>query len=344
MNDISHNKKLTGLQFVRVVAATSVVYLHTYIGATFGLFGVDIFFVLSGYVICLTLEKNKDWWAFLVARISRIFPLYFVLTSLVVVIALIFPKYVAESTAGSIGIGEYLKSIFFIPYRGATDAKPILRIGWTLNYEMVFYAFVAVGLLIDKTRWYLWTALMLLAVYTYSNSELSSLVIEEVYGNPIIIEFLLGFLAFWITRRLNLDYLSEIWYLSLAILCFSFMAFIELNGGYVNRLLQYGLPSMLIVVSMVRCNSFFERFDHKAKGLISLLGDSSYAMYLTHWFVVGFVKKVVVSEMELLNENEFSIVLIVIASQVVGIAAYIYLDKPLYKITRAKLMNVHFKY
>lgn len=333
------NNKLVGLQFVRVIAATTVVYLHTYIGSTFGVFGVDMFFVLSGYVICLTLERSKNYWQFIVNRISRIFPLYFILTSILLFLIIIAPRYVAETTASSIGFSEYIKSILFIPYRGATDAKPILRIGWTLNYEVLFYLFVTFGLLLNRVKWYLWATFFLIVTYIYSQTELATQVAQEVYGNIIILEFLLGFVAFWISRKYSLEKLSEFSCCFVALLCFVFMAYVELNDVNLTRLVHYGLPSMLIVILLVRCNTLFEEIDRRSRGLVSLLGDSSYALYLTHWFVIGFVKKVLVGEWGVVINNIYLVILIIIFAQLVGVIVYKYVDKPCYFFMRRKLIE-----
>ena len=114
------------------MTATTVVVHHVLIqdGRVFGEFRVDVFFVLSGFVIAFALGSGtvgvRD---FVVNRLVRIVPLYWLATLLVFFGALLRPDLFNSTTAD---VSELLKSLFFIPYRKESGhIFPMLFVGWT---------------------------------------------------------------------------------------------------------------------------------------------------------------------------------------------------------------------
>ena len=110
-------RRLNSIRILRAVTATTVVVHHVLIqdGRVFGEFRVDVFFVLSGFVIAFALGSGtvgvRD---FVVNRLVRIVPLYWLATLLVFFGALLRPDLFNSTTAD---VSELLKSLFFIPYR-----------------------------------------------------------------------------------------------------------------------------------------------------------------------------------------------------------------------------------
>jgi exopolysaccharide production protein ExoZ len=113
----NHNHFLGGnlktLQILRFIAASSVVYHHIEASPNFGSFGVDIFFVLSGFVIALVLENRQSAKHFAIGRMTRIIPLYWILTTAILFLIYVATDYVNPSTARSANLANYFKSIFF---------------------------------------------------------------------------------------------------------------------------------------------------------------------------------------------------------------------------------------
>ena len=105
---------LNSLQILRFIAAACVANYH--IAFNFGTFGVDIFFVLSGFVIALVTLDKKDPKLFLINRISRIVPLYWLLTCLLLILILAKPQLVHESTVANTNVVSFISSLFFIPF------------------------------------------------------------------------------------------------------------------------------------------------------------------------------------------------------------------------------------
>lgn len=156
---------LKSLQILRAIAATSVVYFH--IGATsvayfqiraiplFGSFGIDIFFVISGFVMAMVIANGQSPRIFAVSRLTRIVPLYWIFTTCFLILAAIKPELLNSTTAN---ITNYLKSIFFIPYLKEDGAQiPMIAVGWTLNYEMYFYVCIWLSIVVIRKLYILLT-------------------------------------------------------------------------------------------------------------------------------------------------------------------------------------------
>ncbi len=138
------------IQALRGLAASLVVIAHIFEHPSrgdpnalllTGRFGVEIFFVISGFVMThVAGEGAFSPGAFAVRRIMRIVPLYWVCTLLVFAVALVAPALFKTTTAD---VKHLVLSLFFIPApdpQAASDWRPLFKLGWTLNYEMFFYA------------------------------------------------------------------------------------------------------------------------------------------------------------------------------------------------------------
>jgi len=104
--------------------------------------GVDIFFVISGFVMVYTQSNNpRSAFSFFSNRILRIVPTYWLLSVAVVVLFVLIPS----TFRGLKLTGAYsLTSLFFVSRIFGYD-YPIIYVGWTLEYEMPFYALFAAG-------------------------------------------------------------------------------------------------------------------------------------------------------------------------------------------------------
>ena len=110
---------------------------------------MDLFFVISGFVMVWASWDTFGRWRavapFVWRRIVRIVPLYWLLTAATVAVAVAAPGSVSDGVRD--GWGYIAASFAFVPWRRADGfVQPVLRVGWTLNYEMLFYALVACAL------------------------------------------------------------------------------------------------------------------------------------------------------------------------------------------------------
>ena len=154
------HRTIHSLQAMRAIAAWLVIIDHTllemssnnvkdpltHVAWTLGSLGVSIFFVISGFIMVHiswhAFGQRTSTTRFITRRVIRIAPLYWVAT----LAALAYHKVSATHGAHD-GWSELLRSITFIPYAGNQNSwSPILPQGWTLSYEMMFYAIFAIGL------------------------------------------------------------------------------------------------------------------------------------------------------------------------------------------------------
>lgn len=145
-----NQSKNEGLQAARAIAALSVAYFHSYVAVRgafpeaawmpipflkeWGFLGVNFFFAISGYVICMVAAKPSfTVRGFAIKRAFRLYPIYWVAMALVVGL-IAWGKYRIEP------IGHFLYSMTLLPQQGA----PAYDVSWTLEREMVFYALAAI--------------------------------------------------------------------------------------------------------------------------------------------------------------------------------------------------------
>lgn len=196
--------KIYFLQALRAVAAWLVVVDHALVDVTsadaknpitqlawiLGSIGVSVFFVISGFIMVLIswddFGQRGATAKFLRRRIIRIVPLYWLAT----IAAFAFHK-VSATHGADAGWSELLKSLLFIPYRDEAGGwTPILSQGWTLNYEMFFYAIFAVALVFHRSFALMGVGL---ALATFSLIGLSfSPGILAFFSSPIVLLFVLG--------------------------------------------------------------------------------------------------------------------------------------------------------
>ncbi|WP_158933078.1 acyltransferase [Acidisphaera sp. S103] len=245
--------------------------------------GVDVFFVISGFVI---VHASTNLFAqpggsvrFLYRRLTRIVPLYWVLTTLFLATTLLQRSAIHGETGGSAYV---LASYLFIPWaRPDGLVEPALGLGWTLNYEMFFYLVMTPFLLLPRTRAVTACAALLCLLVTIGRIVGPTSVPLRYWSDPIVLEFILGMgLALAVARGLTLPGWVRIVLVGVAI------AWLHQQVD-AWRIGSFGLPGALLVAAAVsgRRPGRIGPVEH---GLIRL-GDASYAMYLFHPFVMrGF--------------------------------------------------------
>lgn len=134
--------KFTSIQYLRAFAAFAVIYIHltfSFFNRNFcGSIGVDIFFILSGFIMANSMQKSKKTpKEFFIKRIKRIYPLYFLMTSVFILVLLFFGgNYLVL-------INNFFYSNLFIPFSNkGIYTDPILFVGWSLNIEILFYNYI----------------------------------------------------------------------------------------------------------------------------------------------------------------------------------------------------------
>ncbi len=262
------------IHYLRAVAALMVVVFHIHTGVDLmradiehirwlrG--GVDIFFVISGFVmVAATQGKATTPRAFFVRRCQRVIPLYWLAT--VIMMASLKGEFLFK-----------LASMLFIPMVHPVSGalQPVVEPGWTLNYEMFFYLLFALSLSIREKWRFAALAGCLIALAALP------LVIRPVgnlgfYTNTIMLEFLFG-MAIAKFRLKGTVLLVPAGLLAMYIL--------HPLTNY--RILSLGIPAACVVIGAIG-------IEHKIRPnrALNLLGDASYAMYIFHIMALGLAIK-----------------------------------------------------
>ena len=289
------NNNIQSIQILRGLAALSVVYFHITIVdrsiiflPIFGSYGVDIFFVISGFVMSLIVfngEKPKD---FALNRIARIVPLYWILTTALLLLTAIKPNLLNSTTFNLI---NYAKSLLFIPYFKENGAlNPLLAVGWTLNYEMLFYLCIFISLIISKKFYAILTISILSLLFLFS-PYIDNKTLSAFFSEKLIFEFIFGMISFQLYSIIKSKTVSLYIPITIFLLSLIFMSIAE-SYGLENRLWAFGIPSVCVLISFLMLEKII---NVKNKFIIFFLviGDASYAIYLSHLYVVEFFHKII---------------------------------------------------
>ncbi len=290
---------MPGLQVLRGIAASLVVFHHfarvykdgspghSWIYSSglgdLGKCGVDIFFVISGFImVYTTVEKSgaDDALIFIKRRILRIYPLYWIWTS--VLLALWLSGAVEQLRHYS--TGYLVRSYLLIPAFNGTYFEPLLQPGWTLSFEMLFYVAFSCGVLL-KLR----SGKILFLAAAFSSMAVFARLLPPESGmrylltNPIIIEFLFGvLLAELITRlpAIRRNLLSRVLPAALmSVGALALLCTVKIPDADSMRFALYGIPAFFVVLGAAMLGSA------AAPKFLVYLGDASYSIYLAHFFL-----------------------------------------------------------
>lgn len=305
--------RLVSIQCLRFAAAGLVVLTHTASGYfVYGAFGVDIFFVISGFIIT-HVTRQREAGPFLLDRLTRIYPLYWLF---------LIPMTVVGWDGDAMRL---LSSVTLWPVVGEFR-RSYLAVSWTLSFEMLFY--IAATMVLWR-RHAFWVLIILYAGVVVTQQFMSNSVLGFV-GSPMIMEFLLGVVIARLPRTQ--------WRLSGGItvaiaLCVAFIAtstdfgIIEnmFEGGAAWRWIAWGLPAAAIVWGAMQFETMLTGRFFK---LVAIGGDASYALYLSHPFLLLFAP-----------HNPYALLFLGTPVLVVlGIATHFAIEKPLLKIVRRAVL------
>lgn len=275
---------LSRIQLLRGVAAYMVVIFHTVeflVGntdlgiprATIGAAGVDIFFVISGFIMIHVTRESDTPARFALARIARIVPLYWIATVGAVLAAIVAPWSFANARIDPEAI---LMSIAFIPTTDARGAfEPVLFVGWTLNFEMAFYAIFAFTLFFSRRYQLLALVTGLLVLFTIGRLAGQNHVLG-FYGNAILFEFAAGCIIGASVRNARfkpfLNLLPAIPVVTFGTLLLLLTTL--LPESFFVRAISWGVPAMFIVLGIV----LLDLRKPSLPAMVSTnLGDASYS-------------------------------------------------------------------
>ncbi len=300
--DAPRNTKINNIQALRAFAAIAVVSFHTgYFpptGHAVGSFGVDVFFVISGFIMARICDTNPSF--FLRRRVIRIVPPYWLLTLLLFAFSYKFPRLLSATHPNLV---ELLKSLFFIPFvKDDGLIRPLLFVGWSLNYEMFFYLAVTAGLLLLPRRPLLLATGLILSIAAGCATLGHGGALTRFFGDGLMTEFPLGALAYTLAKHVPERAAERMRWVSAPVVAACVLYLVCAQGfalpwpGPVWT--RTSLTSFVLILSAALLSK--GGWDTRLKWLV-LFGDSSYILYLVHPYCVYFLGRVVAPHLPILT-------------------------------------------
>ncbi len=292
-------QRVRSIQALRALAALSVALYHACqwanAGFAIGAAGVDVFFVISGFVMWTTIQdRSLTPRAFLERRFWRVVPAYWLVTGIVAALALAAPRLLPHVYVTA---GHALLSMLFLQHNDPAGLPfPLLPVGWSLNYEAIFYAVVAFSLTAPPKRrfgriaWSL-VGIMLFGIVTpmafflFGDQRHGDFVqsFYFLFANPMMLQFLAGAALAKLRLEGRLPRHGAGWGLLVTGLVMFFgLSFFDLYASLWRPFL-WGVPALLVVAGAV---SLEAEGRVLATPLLERLGAASYSIYLCHWPVV----------------------------------------------------------
>ncbi|HEX7857248.1 MAG TPA: acyltransferase [Sphingobium sp.] len=288
MSHAAPPKEVVSIQQLRGLAAMLVVLHHASAAApwlfsplansTFGESGVDIFFVISGFIMVVAArgETVREFW---LKRIVRIAPLYWLATLTFVAIRL--PHFGEPDLT----VGAVIKSLLFIPYRidpTSWKVAPVLVPGWSLNIEMFFYLLFGLGLAVKRPALFSGILVCLAVIAGFIFQPANAILFS--FSRPILLEFACGLAlgSLYLSGRLP----ARLWpllFIGLAIIFSS-----DLLDEETRRAVR-GIGGILVVTGALALE-----IGGTVRNLpfARAIGDGSYAIYLFHTMILMMLRKV----------------------------------------------------
>ncbi|EFK3585234.1 acyltransferase family protein [Escherichia coli] len=299
---------ILSLQYLRGIAAILVVLYHYRgeLNASYaqkglgdllfsnGYIGVDLFFMVSGFVIMLSTEKDKSYLSFAIKRIFRLYPVY--------IVCLILCTYLLSKPIDL----NFYKSLFFIPLNMNSQAPwfgySLVYTAWTLMYEIVFYFIFSLSMIVSwRYRGLICSVVLVVLPFLmgyYYNNRISLSGYDAVIAHtgvyfvdsairllssPMFIEFSVGILIYEIYKRSRNRFfqLVSTWMVIISLSLFVLYYITGVNGGHgIN---SSGIFAALLLLSL----TVYEKNNPiKPVKSLNLLGDISYSLYLTHPIII----------------------------------------------------------
>jgi peptidoglycan/LPS O-acetylase OafA/YrhL len=342
--------KLNGIQALRAVAALAVVLSHL-VGfearflpgqvlapewLEFGQFGVDLFFVLSGFIIVESTRRLYGSAAaagvFLYRRVIRIYPVYWVYLAPVVVLWLLNPGILSGGNGREV---DLMASVLLYP----STQSHLLLVSWTLTFELYFYCvFALVSATLPRER--LPQILLAWAVLTIAGILLLRPTLQQplllVACNSLVLEFLAGGAVALLWRHIPGRLGPLLFAIGVAGMVLGTAAMWQ-NGMVFpanwRRVAIFGTASAVLLAGILALEPVLGR---RYPSWLLLLGDASYSLYLGHLLVIAVVGrawKTLLPDPSMANHLA-ALGACVLGTCLVSVLSYRFIEMPLIEMLR----------
>jgi exopolysaccharide production protein ExoZ len=340
-------EKLYSVQYLRACAALLVLVAHAFsyqIGADnpivglAGHLGVMLFFVISGFIM-VYISGGGPFSAltFLKRRAIRIVPLYWLFTGFAALLAALMPS-LFQNTVFT--WPHFLQSLMFIVHEAPEtgSASPLLSLGWTLNYEFYFYVAFAILAFLSVTSRVILLTVFFIATWLAGLMIAPTDPVLQFYLNTSPLAFAAGTWIGWLS--LNGGFTPDrrrIWASGLIAASGVALA-IELADNDTRFMAQIGFAGQVAWAAALLLLGLVLETKIKRWSLLEQLGDASYALYLSHIFVIGAVAHL--AKRILGTGGTMTVMLVaavsIVAACVAGIIIHKMIEKPILRLLSGK--------
>jgi peptidoglycan/LPS O-acetylase OafA/YrhL len=297
--------ELQTIQAARAIAANLVVFSHLYLVEAkytagtvlpaftlYGIAGVDLFFVISGFIMVAVAGRDRGPIEFLWRRATRIYPTYWLVSLMVLATVWVAPTFVNSSITTPISLW---RSFLLVPDR----TFPLLAVGWTLVYEMYFYLAFAIFLalripvFVGLIAW----GVLILVIAAAVPDQIASSPVLRLIVSPLTAEFMMGAFVGMLWRRQWVSGAPAVGAVGLVGLIVSIVYVAPMlslaASPYLDgwRVIIFGIPVALIVYALTGLEQLYPS-GRPAKLLVAF-GDRSYATYLIHVLIISAIGRII---------------------------------------------------
>ena len=328
---------IVSIQYMRAIAVLLVILYHaiskgeiysetSWAWFNFGEAGVDLFFIISGYIMCYTTRRKRpNIYEFMKARVVRIMPLYWILTTVALAIYLVAPDKINSSGGDT--------SIFYSYTLLPSNSKYLIQNGWTLSYEFFYYAIFSIGLIFSATRKYVVPAVVLTILVMLGQIIRPSNVALEFMTSSILVEFVMGIAAFYVVQKYQISKNIALAFCGASIVLIAGISYWGTTG---NRVIDYGIPALFLFMGLIYLEETLQNNKHHPLNqILGKIGDSSYSTYLLHPFFLA-IAAIVFKKLGLANFGNLFVICLVIGSILTGWICYVTLEMPINKFIKSR--------
>lgn len=285
-------EKLHSLQTLRGLAALLVLIAHvvivksgvnppieTKVLGSGAAIGVDLFFVISGFVVALSANRSKSPAAFLADRAYRVLPLYFL------------ASIAALALFGIESYQQIWNSFVFVPFfDSGVYTNPAHRFGWSISLEMLLYFGMALALVTGR-RWPLVFGALIVSLVGWGGVTSESDIVSHFVGTPLLLEFLFGVIIARSVRPEGVGVSLVLASIGACLMIYNMHSrgFLGVHGPVLAmfefglmRAIFWGLPCALLVAGLIGMERSGVKFPH----ITSWFGSWSYSFYLVQPFSI----------------------------------------------------------
>ncbi len=290
----SKGSRILELDALRGIASLAVVFFHltmwrpqAKLGFGLGITGVDLFFLISGFVIYMSIENNVTWKKFAISRISRLYPTYWACVTFTFLVMLASNAY--NHFFDWTLIYNYFFNLYMIQYY--LNVPDLDAPYWTLAIEMLFYVFMLVVLMtkqLKRLEIIGGIGLLLVAIYSFFLKDNFSILFDSLARFfPLIKHFPLFFAGILFYKLKNKSSGRPRYVLFFGVLvCFCLQVSLYNKGAINNLFVSFQEYFFMLGIYF---SVFFLFVNNMLNFIVSrvtlFLGSVSYALYLIHQYL-----------------------------------------------------------